>query len=102
MRDGVKREPPWPAQLIVSNRTSCLRRGPGSLSHSSARWARWSASDISQPLHEPEPGIPWRIALHTAEFAIPVVAIKIRRLKTCGVEAYSNATPRSRDFFRLD
>ena len=56
---------------------------------------------ISEPFHEPEPGMARWIAIDAAKFGVAVAAVEIGCLKGDGVETNPDAATRAGDLFRL-
>ena len=54
---------------------------------------------FSEPLHEPEPCMPWRITFDAAIFDVLVPIVKVGRLEACGVEPNPDTTTSPRNFF---
>jgi len=54
---------------------------------------------LSEPLHEPEPRMAWRITFDAAIFDVLVAPVEVGRLEACGVEPDPDTTTSASNFF---
>ena len=65
-------------------------------------WPAWpTPRSISEPLHEPEPRMTWRIVVDAAEFGVAVAPVEVGCLEACRIETNPDATAGPGDLFGL-